>query len=478
MAKIKRETCFVCTSCGQSQQKWMGRCPGCNSWNTLVEETRVTGTPTRTHSNARSNSGQTQATRITEVEHENIKRYPIGIDEFDRVLGGGLVPGCVALLSGEPGIGKSTLLLTTAFCLAKRGLKVLYVSAEESISQIRMTAERLSALHDNLYLLAETDLSAALAEVERVKPSVLILDSVQTVYAPELESAPGSVSQIREVTAQIVSRAKSTNMATFLVGHVTKDGNIAGPRLLEHMVDAVLYFESTRTGPYRFLRSHKNRFGSTNEMGVFEMRGDGLGEVTNPSEFFLAERPVGKAGSTVAAAIEGTRSLLVEVQALCVSSLFGNPRRTTLGIDSTRCALLAAVLEKHASLVLSGQDLFVNVAGGTNLVEPAADLPVAIAIASSLTNRPVHPNLVCFGEVGLSGEIRGVHRVEARLAEAKRLGFTLAIIPQVSATQLDKIAGMEIIGVNSLDKAIDAALQEFSRAPKEATAKSKQVQAN
>jgi DNA repair protein RadA/Sms len=460
MAKIKREFHFVCTSCGHSEQKWMGKCPDCQAWNTLVEEARL-------HSQSKNqiNCSITASTptRITEVNHESTRRHLVGIKEFDRVLGGGLVPGSVILIGGEPGIGKSTLLLTTAFNIAKSGLTSLYVSAEESVSQIRMTAERLSALHHNLFLMAETNLSVALLEIDRLKPDVLILDSVQTIYAPELDSASGSVSQVREVTSQIVHRAKSSNMTTFLVGHVTKEGSIAGPRLLEHMVDTVLYFESTRTGPYRFLRAHKNRFGSTNEMGVFEMRGTGLGEVDNPSAFFLAERSSGKAGSAIVAAIEGTRSLLVEVQALCVPSFFGNPRRTAVGVDQTRCAVLAAVLEKHAGLALSGQDLFISVAGGTSLVEPAADLPVALAIASSLTNRSIPSQLVCFGEIGLSGEIRGVHRVDARLTEAERLGFTTALIPKINAPQLSENLKIQIISVNSLEEAIQRGLKEFPK---------------
>jgi len=459
MAKIKHETHFICTSCGNSQPRWMGKCPACHAWNSLIEEPRVVFKGGKNP--LQTSNEPSHAMRITEINTKESPRHQVGIKEFDRVLGGGLVFGSVILLGGEPGIGKSTLLLTNAFHVAKSGLKVLYVSAEESISQIKMTAQRLSALQDNLYLMAETNLSLVLLEIDRLKPQVLILDSVQTIYAPELDSISGSVSQIREVTAQLVHRAKSENMTTFLVGHVTKEGNIAGPRLLEHMVDTVLYFESTRTGPYRFLRAHKNRFGSTNEIGIFEMRQNGLEEVLNPSEFFLAERPLGKPGSAVAAAIEGTRSMLVEVQALCIPSFFGNPRRTTVGIDQTRCAILAAVLEKHAELVLSGQDLFVNVAGGTNLFEPASDLPVALAIASSLMNRPVNTSLVCFGEIGLSGELRAVHRSDARLIEAERLGFKKAIIPKSNKAQLLNPLHIEFLFASTVEEAIQLALEEL-----------------
>jgi DNA repair protein RadA/Sms len=397
--------------------------------------------------------------RITEVVHETNKRLSFNKPELDRVLGGGLVPGSVILLGGEPGIGKSTLLLTCASQMAQQGHTILYVSGEESASQIRMTAERLSALNPNLYLLSETNLESALNAIDSLKPTMLVIDSVQTVYMPSLESAPGSVAQIREVTARIVMQAKSLGIATFLVGHVTKDGQIAGPRLLEHMVDTVLYFESTRSGPYRFLRAHKNRFGSTQELGVFEMQGNGLGEVSNPSEFFLSERHSGKPGSSIAVSIEGTRPVLVEVQALCVQSFFGNPRRTSVGLDNTRCTMLAAVLEKHGKLALSGQDLFINVAGGANLIEPAADLPVALAIASSMTNKPIDPDLVCFGEVGLSGEIRGVHRIEARLQEAKRLGFKKVILPKASMNKLEVPAGLELIPVDSVRQCLQAVLQ-------------------
>ncbi len=417
----------------------------------MVEEVSK---PLSRHANAPTQSPQ----RITEVVHETNQRLSFNKPELDRVLGGGLVPGSVILLGGEPGIGKSTLLLTCASQMAEQGYTVLYVSGEESASQIRMTAERLSALNPNLYLLSETNLESALSAIDSLKPTMLVIDSVQTVYMPTLESAPGSVAQIREVTARIVMQAKSLGIATFLVGHVTKDGQIAGPRLLEHMVDTVLYFESTRSGPYRFLRAHKNRFGSTQELGVFEMRGNGLGEVSNPSEFFLSERHSGKPGSSIAVSIEGTRPVLVEVQALCVQSFFGNPRRTSVGLDNTRCTMLAAVLEKHGKLALSGQDLFINVAGGANLIEPAADLPVALAIASSMTNKPIDPDLVCFGEVGLSGEIRGVHRVEARLQEAKRLGFKKVILPKASMNKLEIPAGLQLIPVDSVRQCLQTVL--------------------
>ena len=339
------------------------------------------------------------------------------------------MPGSLTLIGGEPGIGKSTLLLSAAASIAKTR-RVLYVSAEESTAQSRLRAERLGAIHDELLLLSETDFSAILDEVARVRPAVLILDSVQTVYAPELDAAPGSVSQVREVCARAMHLAKVVGVSTLMVGHVTKDGNIAGPKTLEHMVDTVLHFEGARTGAYRILRAQKNRFGSTNEIAVFEMRGDGLNEVTNPSAFFLAERPKDAPGSVVAGALEGSRPLLVEVQGLVIDSPFGNPRRTTVGIDSTRCAILAAVLERRSGLSLAGMDLFVNVAGGVTLSEPAADLPVALAIASSLRNKAVDERVVCFGEIGLSGEVRGVQRAEARLHEAHKLGFERAVLPR------------------------------------------------
>lgn len=452
------KTRYVCSACGHEEPKWLGRCPGCGAWSTLVEEVVKKARPA---ARGRPSGGSEPASArpITAVDRGEVPRLPLGIGELDRVLGGGLVKGSLILLGGEPGVGKSTLLLTVAQRLARAGATTLYVSAEESAQQTRMRAERTGALDERLLLLAETDLSVVLAEVDRTKPGALILDSVQTVYTPELDAAPGSVSQVREVCAQVMHLAKGRGVSTFLVGHVTKDGTIAGPRTLEHMVDTVLSFEGTRGGPYRILRAHKNRFGSTNELALFEMVADGLREVENPSAFFLAERPRGAPGSVVTCALEGTRPLLVEVQGLCVDAPFGNPRRTTLGFEHTRCALLAAVLERRCGLSLAGQDLFVNVAGGVTLTETAADLPVALALASSLQNRAVDPELVVFGEVGLSGEVRGVHRTDARLLEARRLGFTRALVPEAGIDRVEAPPGLVLLPVRSLDEALDAALE-------------------
>jgi DNA repair protein RadA/Sms len=453
----KSDTQFTCQTCGHVERKWSGKCASCGAWNSLVEE-RAPTKAQASRARAPSALGPGRAVPVTSVGVETLPRRELHVGDLDRVLGGGLVPGSLVLIGGEPGVGKSTLLLTCAQRLSSSGVRTLYVSAEESLSQTRLRAERLGALHDELYLLAETDLSVVLDEVERLKPGALIVDSVQTVYAPELDAAPGSVSQVREVTSRMMQVSKGRGVSTFLVGHVTKDGAIAGPRTLEHMVDAVLSFEATRTGPYRLLRAHKNRFGSTNEVAVFEMRGTGLTPIDNPSALFLAERPRGRPGSVVAATVEGSRPLLVEVQALCVSTPFGNPRRTTTGIDTTRVALLAAVLERRCGLSLLGQDLFVNIAGGVAVDEPAVDVPAAVAIASSLRGRAVNPDLVCFGEVGLSGEVRGVERTELRLLEAARLGFTQALVPMTGTDGIDVPAGLTLIRVKSLEEALEIAL--------------------
>ncbi len=447
-------TIFACQVCGHVERKWTGRCTQCGAWSSFVEERARKSSGA---SAARGERPASKAVRITEVVSENVPRVRLGLGDLDRVLGGGLVPGSLVLIGGEPGVGKSTLLLEAAKRLAQQGARTLYVSAEESTAQTRMRAERLGALNEDIFLLAETDLFAVLDEVKAHKPVVLILDSVQTISSPELDSAPGSVSQVREVTHKAMQVAKSWGISTLLVGHVTKDGALAGPKTLEHMVDAVLSFEPTRAGPHRVLRATKNRFGSTHEIAVFEMRGEGLVPVDNPSALFLAERPKGRPGSAVAATIEGTRPLLVEVQALCVATPFGNPRRTTTGIDQVRVAMLAAVLERRAGLSLLGQDLFVNVAGGAVLDEPAADLPVALAVASSLKCAPLDPELACFGEIGLSGEIRGVARVENRLEEIARLGFTRALVPATGTDGVRAPEGLTVLRVKSLDEALELA---------------------
>lgn len=392
---------------------------------------------------------------ITDIKEHQHQRLPIGIVELDRVLGGGLVPGGVTLIGGEPGCGKSTLLQMASASLAKKDLVVLYISGEESKEQIRLSAERLGSLNKNLFLLTQTDIGMALRQAEELKPDFMVIDSVQTIASIELESAAGSVAQIREVCAKVINFAKSHSIPTFLVGHVTKDGNIAGPRLLEHMVDTVLYFEQSRSDQCRMLRAHKNRFGSTNEVGLFEMSNQGLIGIENPSAFFLRERPEDKPGSSVFCALEGTRPLLVEIQALAVETMFGSPRRTCVGIDSNRCSVIAAVLEKHAGLMLSRMDLFVSVAGGIDIKEPALDLALALAIASSVKNMALPYDMVCCGELGLSGEIRSVYRINDRLKEAARLGFTKGLVPKVSAKLLTDNFGLRLKGPSTIEDALD-----------------------
>lgn len=449
MKKNASEIVFFCQSCGHSEKKWHGRCPACLAWNTMIEERF-----SKTKAEAKKGAAD-QPQPITNIQGSEKARRAIGIVELDRVLGGGLVEGGVTLIGGEPGAGKSTLLQMVSATLAKQGQKVLYISGEESKEQIRLNAERLNSLSENLWLLSETDIDRALDAVLSCKPDFLVIDSVQTVFSRELESAAGSVAQIREVCAKVVHCAKTQAIPTFLVGHVTKDGNIAGPRLLEHMVDTVLYFEQSRSDQYRMLRAHKNRFGSTNEIGLFEMGHQGLTGIENPSAFFLAERPKDKPGSSVFCAMEGTRPLLVEIQALAVETMFGNPRRTCVGIDNARCSVIAAVLEKHAGLMLSRMDLFVSVAGGLDIKEPALDLALALAIASSIKNVPLPFDLVCCGELGLSGEIRGVFRINDRLKEASRLGFTKGLMPQVSIKNLSDNYGLRLKGSATIEEAIN-----------------------
>lgn len=394
------------------------------------------------------------AEAITTIREHIHTRLTLGIEELDRVLGGGLVFGSVVLIGGEPGCGKSTLLQMASASLAKQKQTVLYISGEESKEQIRLAAERLNSLSDNLFVLSETDIDAALEKALALRPKLLVIDSVQTIFSRALDSVAGSVGQIREVCAKIVQFAKSEHIPTFLVGHVTKDGSIAGPRLLEHMVDCVLYFEQSRSDQYRMLRAHKNRFGSTNEIGLFEMSNKGLLGIENPSAYFLAERPEDKPGSTVFCALEGTRPLLVEIQALAVETFFGTPRRTCVGIDTNRCSVIAAVLEKHAAINLSRMDLFVSVAGGIDIKEPAVDLALALAIASSVKNVALPFDMVCCGELGLSGEIRSVFRINDRLKEAARLGFAKGLVPKVSIKHVQDNFGMRLKGPATINEAM------------------------
>jgi DNA repair protein RadA/Sms len=445
---LKAKTLYTCQQCGFGSPKWLGRCPDCGQWNTLVEELRPAGATGRT---APPNS---QAVRLEEVAATAEARTCCGLAEFDRVLGGGVVPGSLILIGGDPGIGKSTLLLQAMDRLAASG-SVLYVTAEESARQVKLRGERLRVSATDLYILAETSLETVLERVRELQPDFLVIDSIQTIFSSALESAPGSVSQVRECAGRLMQQAKGTGVSTFITGHVTKDGAIAGPRMLEHMVDTVLYFEGQAGHPYRILRAVKNRFGSTNEIGVFEMKDSGLAQVSNPSELFLAERPAGAAGSVVVPTLEGSRPILVELQALVSSSSFGQPRRTAIGIDHNRVALLVAVLEKKAGLSLLSQDIFFNVAGGVRLDEPAVDLGVVAALASSHLNRPLSERLILFGEVGLAGEIRAVSRPELRIGEAARLGFSHCYLPASCLKNLEAPPGMTLHGIRSVAETLD-----------------------
>jgi DNA repair protein RadA/Sms len=451
----RARTIFACQTCGFQSPRWLGRCPDCQAWNTLVEE-RVEAAAPVDRSGVRH--PEAEARPIRAVHATNADRYLSNIAEFDRVLGGGVVPGSVVLIGGDPGIGKSTLVLQTLAALAHSGC-ALYVSGEESPEQIKMRADRLGivtdGVGDRLLVLAETSLERILAQTTKIGPAALAVDSIQTVFTEQLASAPGSIGQVRECAAQLVSLSKRTNLPTFLVGHVTKEGAFAGPRVLEHMVDTVLYFEGDRGHAFRILRAVKNRFGSTNEIGVFEMKESGLHVVANPSALFLAERPVEVPGSVVVASLEGTRPILVEVQALVSPTSFGTPRRTTLGIDPNRVALLIAVLEKKMGVHLLGQDVFVNVAGGIRLDEPAVDLGVLAAVASSFLDKPVDPRTLLIGEVGLAGEVRAVGQVDSRVREAMKLGFSRCILPESSRRQLPAFSGVELHGVASLADAWD-----------------------
>ncbi|MBX6352490.1 MAG: DNA repair protein RadA [Thermoflavifilum sp.] len=455
MAKARLKTHFVCSECGYETVKWVGRCPGCGNWNTMVEETLPVETVAAVPGVTMVRSGPVP---IRDIPAQAEARMATGFAEFDRVLGGGLVPGSLVLIGGDPGIGKSTLLLQVSHAAASRGQRVLYVSGEESAAQLKLRAERLGALHEGLLVLAETDLNHTLSAVDAVRPDLLIIDSIQTVYRPELSSAPGSVSQVRECTGMLLRAAKGLGVATFIVGHVTKDGTLAGPRMLEHMVDAVLYFEGERHHTFRVVRAVKNRFGSTNELALFEMHEEGLGEVANPSELFLSQRSTRTPGSAVVAAMEGSRPLLLEVQALVAPSGLATPRRMTTGADQNRVALILAVLERRLGLQLQHSDAYVNLAGGVRVDEPAIDLGVALALVSSHRDLPLADGDVYIGEVGLTGEVRAVTRLDQRVHEAKKLGFRRCLVPAHSLRGWRPPAGIEVCGVASVSDAIALAL--------------------
>lgn len=452
MAKTK--TKFVCSECGYESPKWLGKCPECNQWNTFIEELeqRITGSKLVEAGNV------SKPLALKDIEVTNENRVSTGLMELNRVLGGGLVNGSLVLVGGDPGIGKSTLLLQMAENLGQIGLNILYVSGEESASQIKIRAERMGVKTPNIYLLAENNMENIGFVISENKPNILIIDSIQTMYNPALTSAPGSVSQVRESTLSLMRMAKTTNTTVFIVGHVTKEGSIAGPRVLEHMVDTVLYFEGDSHLSYRILRGVKNRFGSTNEIGIFEMSDIGLREIENPSQMLLSGRMKGEPGSCVTAAIEGTRAMLVEVQALTSYTNFGMPRRNSAGVDYNRAILLIAVLEKRVGMQLGNSDAYINVVGGIKLSEPAADLGILAAIASSFRNKEIDEGTIIIGEVGLAGEVRAVNFMEKRINEALKMGFKTCIIPRNNIAGLKDKYNMNIIGVQNVNEMLDIAL--------------------
>lgn len=448
MAKGKKSV-FFCQNCGHEENKWLGQCPMCKEWNTFVEE------PVSFSKSASAKLiKDAEVVALKHVETDQEERIKTKIEELDRVLGGGIVPGSLLLVGGDPGIGKSTLLLQVCQRLCEDKHQVLYISGEESLKQIKLRANRMGEFTEDLLLLCETNLEIVKNVIQKRKPEVVIIDSIQTMYSEEVASAPGSVSQVRESTNVFMQLAKGLGISIFIVGHVTKEGTVAGPRVLEHMVDTVLYFEGDRHASYRILRGVKNRFGSTNEIGVFEMRQNGLVEVENPSEFMLNGKPENASGSVVACSMEGTRPILIEVQALVCSSNFGMPRRTAAGTDYNRVNLLMAVLEKRVGIHLSNYDAYVNIAGGIKMNEPAVDLGIVMAIVSSYKNQPIDEKTIVFGEVGLSGEVRAVNMPEQRVAEAKKLGFTTCIMPEVSREVVKNIKGIKIIGVKTINEAL------------------------
>ncbi|MFL6211675.1 MAG: DNA repair protein RadA [Pyrinomonadaceae bacterium] len=447
-------TVYVCQHCGHQERKWVGKCPDCGEWNSLVEERARVAPKGDAGRGGNFKLRPVQPVAYGDIESQDDVRTSSGIDEFDRVLGGGIVPGSLVLIGGEPGIGKSTLIAQVADKLSARGLKVLYVSGEESERQIKMRGERLGLTAQHLYLLSETNVESIFDEIERTEPAAIIVDSIQTVYSPKIESAPGSVSQVREVAGQFLLLAKNRGIPVFLIGHVTKEGAIAGPKALEHIVDTVLYFEGERHHNHRIIRAAKNRFGAANELGIFEMTGAGLVPVANPSQMFLQERPVNAAGSVVTACMEGTRPVLVEVQALVSDSKFNYPLRTAQGFNTNRIALLIAVLEKRVGLRLLSSDVFLNVAGGLEIDEPAADLGVVAAIVSSFKNSPLDAETAVFGEVGLTGEVRGAMQAQMRAREAQALGFKRLIMPASNTEGLQRLLGLRVVGVRSVEEAM------------------------
>ena len=454
---MKPKVLFVCQECGSQSPKWLGRCPECGAWNSLTEE-RAADPASGAAPNRYALRATSAAKMYAEVEIASAVRLSSGIGEFDRVLGGGIVPGSLVLLGGEPGIGKSTLLLQAAAHFAREVGPVLYASGEESEHQIKSRGDRLGVGDVPLYLLSETCIERILEEMARLKPALVIVDSIQTVFSIKFQSAPGTIGQVREAATQFLFAAKGQNIPTVLVGHVTKDGSLAGPKVLEHVVDTVLYFEGERHHSHRVVRAVKNRFGAVSELGVFEMTGAGLKAIPNPSKLFLSERSSGAAGSAVLCCVEGSRPILVEVQALVSTSTYGNARRTAVGIDQSRLSLLLAVLEKRAGLALLGDDVYVNIAGGMSVDEPAADLSVLAAVASSVRNRAVVPATAVFGEVGLSGEIRGVPQAMLRVREAAQMGFTRLVLPAANVDPADDAAvehGCQLVGVRTLGEALD-----------------------
>jgi DNA repair protein RadA/Sms len=447
----KSETIFVCQSCGHQTGKWLGKCPECGEWNSLVEERAQ---PRKGGVRNGFKTRDVSAVPFSEIESQDDVRIASGVTEFDRVLGGGIVPGTLVLIGGDPGIGKSTLLLQVADCLSSTGTLVLYVSGEESERQIKLRGERLAVEAKHVYLLPETNLENIFHEIERLQPGAIIVDSIQTVFSSLIQSAPGSVSQVREVAHQFLLLAKNRGVPVFLIGHITKEGSIAGPKALEHIVDTVLYFEGERHHNHRIVRATKNRYGAANEVGVFEMTGTGLIPVANPSQMFLQERPQNVAGSIVTACMEGTRPLLVEIQALVSGTKYGTGRRMTQGVDQNRVSLLIAMLERRAGFQLTGEDVFVNIAGGLEVDEPAADLGVVAAIASSFKNLTVDPHTAVFGEIGLTGEVRGALQPAVRVREAQALGFKKILLPASNASGLERLLGVRVVGVRSVEEAL------------------------